>query len=102
VLFEKFPSWWAEESSLLMIDSYFDESGRKDKHLTVVSAYFGATRDMSALSRRWQEDLEQAEVEYFHSKDFYNKKAGVFRDLSRTQRKRLLPKSAFGAHQEKS
>jgi hypothetical protein len=90
VWFEAFPSWWRDESDLLMIDSYFDESGRAGRHLTVVSAYVGSTRDMSTLSKGWQRDLAEMQVEYFHAKDFDNKDAGVFRHLSASQRKRLL------------
>ncbi len=89
-LFQMFPSWWLEDSSLLMIDSYFDESGRNDKHLTVVSAYFGSRGDMSALSKRWKKDIDGAAIEYFHSRDFYRRDSGVFRNLSRTRRKHLL------------
>ncbi len=73
-----------------MIDSYFDESGRADRRLTVVSGYFGSTRDMRALSRDWQNALDRAGVNYFHAKDYDNRGAGVFRHLSMTRRKRLL------------
>ncbi len=89
---EEFPSWWTEESVLLMIDMFFDESGNAKKHLLVVSAYLGPTGDMRKLTRKWKTHLKDYGVEYFHAKDYRKRHSGVFKHLSRTKRKELLDK----------
>jgi hypothetical protein len=89
---EPFPSWWGEESLSVVIDSFFDESGNARKNLLVVSAYFGPTRDMRKLSRKWKTELDEKEVEYFHARDYRRRHSGVFKHLSNTKRKDLLDK----------
>jgi hypothetical protein len=85
------PSWFSDESLLVVIDCAIDESGAKDsKHgnILIVSACVGSTSQMRKLSKGWQSAL--GELPYFHAKDLWKKQSKLFRGMSMNKRDRLL------------
>ena len=72
-----------------MIDCGIDESG-STKHLLVVSALIGQTSLMKKMSRAWTVDLKRHNVDFFHSKEHWNRKAKPYHGISMIKRRTLL------------
>jgi Protein of unknown function (DUF3800) len=85
-----FPSWWDDESTLVVIDCGIDESGRPEKNLLVVSAVIGQTSMMKKLATAWKKDLADNRVDFFHAKDHWNLRAKAYHRLSMNKRSALL------------
>lgn len=94
--YEPFPSWYADEDFVLMLDYGFDESGKGNR--LIVSAQIGRSDRLRRFSRKWQSVLEKADIPYFHSKDFNNYSSGIFKSLDRSERLRLLRKLCILIH----
>jgi hypothetical protein len=88
-----FPSWWNNDSILIVIDIGIDESERPPSDL-IVSAVIGHTALMRKFKNKWNADLERYRVEFFHAKDYYSPGAKPYRGLSTTKRKMLLRRLA--------
>jgi hypothetical protein len=73
---------------LTAVDVAFDESGEGD--VLLVSMQIGMTEKAKRMKKLWWTELAKAGIPYFHSKDFHNYTGGIFRDLSRQRRERLL------------
>jgi hypothetical protein len=84
-----FPSWWNDESSLVVIDLGIDESGKSGDKL-IVSALLGQTALMAKMKSKWSKDIGVAGVDFFHAKEHWNKKSKAYHGLSMTKRKSLL------------
>lgn len=85
-----FPSWWANESNLIVIDCGIDESVRSNNKLLVVSAIIGQTSTMRKFANAWAKDLQDFNVDFFHAKDHWNRRAKPYHGLSMTKRSKLL------------
>jgi hypothetical protein len=72
----------------MAVDLAYDESGEGD--VLLVSMQIGMTQKAKRMKKLWRKELARAGIPYFHSKDFDNYTGGVFRDLSRQTRERLL------------
>jgi hypothetical protein len=94
---DSFPSWWRDESTLIMIDVGIDES-MSPSGLLVMSAIVGNTGNMRKLDAEWKRDLESNGVEYFHAKDHWNMSAKPYNGLSRESREILLTKLVRHVH----
>lgn len=97
---EQFPSWWSDESWLVVIDIGIEES--KFNNLLVVSAIVGQTSKMKKLSRGWGDDLSANGVDCFDAKEHWNKRSKAYHQLSTTKRKSLLRKLVSHIHQRAS
>lgn len=75
-----------------MLDLGIDESGEKSSrgHLLVVSAQVGATKRIAKLSKKWDADLVDLKVPYFHAQELWNRQAKIYKHLSRSKRKEFL------------
>lgn len=84
-----FPSWWSEESLLIVVDVGIDESKSSETSLLVVSAIIGNTGQMKKMSKSWSRDLEAIGVDYFHAKDHWNGKSKPYHGIDRPAREKL-------------
>lgn len=84
---DDYPSWWREEEILMAVSIGFDESGSGDTLL--MSAQIGVCQKARKMNTKWKARLKQAHIPFFHSVD-YEKSGGVFRGLSRDDRRELL------------
>ena len=75
-----------------MLDFGYDESG--EGNILLVSCQVGKVRRLRRFSRKWRDVLKNANVEYFHAKDYDNLTHGPFKGLSRKQRFKLVGKLA--------
>lgn len=85
-----FPSWWIDDSNLIVIDIGIDESKSSPNPLLVVSAVVGNTSLMRKLNKEWTRDLENAGVDYFHATEHWNGSAKPYHGISRDERDKLL------------
>jgi len=81
-----------------VIDIGFDESGTPLKNLLVVSAIIGQTSKMRELAERWGQDLRANGVDFYHSKDHWNRRSKPYHRLSMTKRKVLLSRLIAHIH----
>lgn len=77
-----------------MIDCGIDESQPVRKDVIFVSAIIGQTPKMAKLTRAWQKELDDNNVDYFHAKEHWNKRAKPYHNLSMRKRKKLLDRLA--------
>ncbi len=91
------PSWWNDESLLIVIDIGIDES--KSGPLLVVSAIVGKTSPMRKLDAEWKRELVSSGVDYFHAQEHWNLRSKSYHGISREERERLL-KSLVGHFQK--
>jgi hypothetical protein len=91
-----FPSWWKDESLLVVIDIGIDESGAKN--LLVVSALAGQTARMKKMSKAWTASLERVGVDYFHAKEHWNRRSKAYHGISVTKRRWLLQQCVKHIH----
>jgi hypothetical protein len=76
-----FPSWWSDESTLVVIDVGIDES--KSGSLLVVSAIVGKTSPMRKLHISWKSELTEAGIDYFHAKEHWNLKSKAYHGINK-------------------
>jgi hypothetical protein len=84
------PSWWSDDSTLIVIDIGIDESKSPPSPLLVLSAIVGNTGSMRKLDKEWKRDLSASGVDYFHAKDHWNFQAAPYHDIGRIERQKLL------------
>lgn len=92
-----FPSWWKDESLLVVIDIGIDESGAKG-NLLVLSAIAGQTARMKKLSKAWAASLDQVGVDYFHAKEHWNRRSKPYHRISMTRRRWLVQQCVQHIH----
>lgn len=85
------PSWWdgPEAIGAIHVLEFFYDEGGSGKQL-IVSAQVCSRNSVRKLNREWSKELTDFGVEFFHSKDYGKRTKGVFKHLSKSQRKRLL------------
>ncbi len=66
----------------------YDEGGSGDTLLVSVQA--GVFQKAKKLKTWWKSDLQKAHIPFFHSVDYGNFDDGIFRELSREKRQKLL------------
>lgn len=73
----------------LMLTAYFDESGHRDEHQTVVMAGFVASiRQWEAFDAAWKKAL--GDIPYFHMKEFVRKDHPFYADWDAERRTRFM------------
>ncbi len=81
---------WDEKRNVVVLDSFFDESGKDDGRIIIVSGYVGSSKLMHQLARDWKDVLRDYKVEYWHTSRFRNPNSKLFKHLSKSRRKRLV------------
>jgi hypothetical protein len=71
----------------------FDESGRGDTLL--VSAQIGVVQTARKMDTKWKAELRKQHIPFFHSVDYDNVTGGVFKGLTREERRKLLDYLTF-------
>jgi hypothetical protein len=92
------PSWWRDDSTLIVIDIGIDESKSPPSQLLAVSAIVGNTGVMRKLDKEWKRELTTTGVDYFHAKEHWNGSAKPYHGISRTERDKLLNRLVSHAH----
>ena len=72
----------------MIVDLGYDESGEGD--VLLVSMQVGLNKKNKRMKKLWRKELKKVGIPYFHSRDFDNYTGGVFRDLDRQRRERVL------------
>lgn len=82
---------WDLNRKVIVLDSYFDESGKEDGPTLIVSGFVGNSVDMHKFARDWMAALTGGDVEYWHTKRFRSgSKNELFAHLSKSQKKDLV------------
>jgi hypothetical protein len=72
----------------MAVDLGYDEGGNGD--VLLVSVQVGVTQKARKLKTAWKSDLRKAKIPFFHSVDYTNLDAGIFRGMKRQERQELL------------
>ena len=86
----EFPSWWRDDSNLIVIDIGIDESQSRPNPLLVVSAIVGNTAVMRNLDKEWKRELVSSGVDYFHATEHWSGSSKPYHGISRAERDKLL------------
>lgn len=81
---------WDLERKIIVLDSYFDESGKDDSPVLIISGFVGDSRAMHKLAGDWKALLGNDNVEYWHTKNFRNGNHGLFSHLSESRKTSLV------------